>query len=109
MELGRRLRALRLERRLTQSELGYPMTKSYVSAVERGATLPSLGALLLLAERLGVGADVLIQGVNIRSTSAYTGAHGDETAGSSTRIHERHNGGRGGSPGRQGRAGTGDR
>lgn len=37
---------------MTQAELGWPLTRAYVSAVEHGRTLPSLGALALFADRL---------------------------------------------------------
>lgn len=110
LELGRRLRQFRQERRLTQTQAGFPLTKSYVSAVERGVTLPSLGALLLLAERLDVGADVLIRGVNIRATTAYTPRHGDAKTEGHLRDHENERGLRpGDEPGRPRGVGTLDR
>ncbi len=37
---------------MTQAQLGEPLTRAYVSAVEHGRTLPSLGALALFADRL---------------------------------------------------------
>lgn len=72
LELGRRLRAARRRRGLTQREVGSPLTKSYVSALERGSSLPSFGALLLLADRLGVDLADLLKGVNKSSTDEYT-------------------------------------
>jgi len=50
--LGRELRRRRLARRLTQAELGHPLTKAFVSSVERGRTVPSLPALRLMVSRL---------------------------------------------------------
>jgi transcriptional regulator with XRE-family HTH domain len=50
--LGRQLRRLRTDRTLTQGELGAPLTRAYVSAVEAGRTVPSLPALQLMVERL---------------------------------------------------------
>lgn len=53
--LGERVRVARAAAHLTQGELaGQTYSKSYISAVERGKMLPSLSALRLLAERLGV-------------------------------------------------------
>lgn len=50
--LGRQLRRLRTDRDLTQRELGAPLTRAYVSAVEAGRTVPSLPALQLMVDRL---------------------------------------------------------
>src|SRR5689334_18715368 len=53
--IGQRIRKLRHERGLTQEALATPeFTKGYVSALERGAVRPSLKAMELLAQRLGV-------------------------------------------------------
>ena len=51
--LGQELRRRRNDRGLTQAALGVPLTKGFVSAVERGRTVPSLPALRLMAGRLG--------------------------------------------------------
>jgi transcriptional regulator with XRE-family HTH domain len=58
--LGSRIHALRVRAGLTQTQLGSPMTRSFVSAVERGHTLPSLRALLHMSERLGVSVTLLL-------------------------------------------------
>ena len=52
--LGSRIRELRIQAGLTQAELGAPMTRSFVSAIERGRAVPSLPALLLMSARLDV-------------------------------------------------------
>jgi transcriptional regulator with XRE-family HTH domain len=59
--LGRRIRAVREAREMSQAELGRPLTRAYVSQVESGRTLPSLTALLHLASRLGVEPGWLLQ------------------------------------------------
>ena len=83
VELGRRIRERRRELGLTQSELAAPFTKSYLSAVERGRTLPSLRALWLIASRLGTGVGDLAGDVNILATPQYNRPHGRRpTAGS---------------------------
>jgi tetratricopeptide (TPR) repeat protein len=63
VEIGTRLRKLRLERGLTQRELGAPRyTHAYVSTIEAGRRHPSRAALEHFAERLGVGVDELETG-----------------------------------------------
>jgi transcriptional regulator with XRE-family HTH domain len=49
---------------MTQSELAAPLSRGFVSAVEKGRALPSLGALWLFAARLGIGVGNLVDGVN---------------------------------------------
>jgi transcriptional regulator with XRE-family HTH domain len=39
---------------MSQQELGFPLTRAYVSAVECGRVVPSLPALQHMADRLGV-------------------------------------------------------
>ncbi len=53
MTLGEKIRAARLERKLTQEQLaGRDFTKSYISELERGARTPRLTTLKILARRL---------------------------------------------------------
>jgi transcriptional regulator with XRE-family HTH domain len=52
--LGSRIRELRIRAGLTQAELGAPMTRSFVSAIEHGRAVPSLPALMLMSSRLNV-------------------------------------------------------
>ena len=73
--IGRELRRLRRERGLSQSAAGAPFTRSYVSSVERGHTLPSLPALLVLTESLGTTLEQFFRGVNTQMTVLYTQAH----------------------------------
>ena len=64
VRLGERLRQLRVAAGLTQSELaGERFSKEYVSQIERGKTRPAPEAIEWLAERLGVDADFLANGV----------------------------------------------
>src|SRR5215831_9587941 len=52
--VGSKLRAARLARKLTQSQLAQPdFSVSYVSAIERDQIQPSLRALEIFAQRLG--------------------------------------------------------
>ena len=63
LALGRRLRQLRKDRDLTQGELGAPLTRAYVSAVEAGRTVPSLPALQLMVDRLDVPLSAFFEAV----------------------------------------------
>jgi transcriptional regulator with XRE-family HTH domain len=73
--LGSRIRQERLRVGLTQAELGSPMTRSFVSAVEHGRTLPSLPALLLIAKRLGVPVGELLEQLEWTWPDTYTEGH----------------------------------
>src|SRR5437588_8146895 len=61
--VGAKLRAARLARKYTQSQLAQPdFSVSYISAIERGQIHPSLRALEIFAQRLGLSSKELIQG-----------------------------------------------
>jgi transcriptional regulator with XRE-family HTH domain len=62
--LGSELRRRRLAARLSQHEVSSPLTRAFVSQVERGLTMPSLPALIVLSERLGTSADEVLRSVN---------------------------------------------
>ena len=69
--IGRELRSLRVARGLTQASLGAPLTRGFVSAVEHGHTVPSLPALALLVDRLGIPLDVFFLRVKVQMTVLY--------------------------------------
>jgi transcriptional regulator with XRE-family HTH domain len=73
--IGRELRRRRTAKGLTQASLGEPLTRGFVSAVERGHTVPSIAALALLTDRLDTGLDEFFRGVNDQMTRVYTPAH----------------------------------
>jgi transcriptional regulator with XRE-family HTH domain len=73
--LGSRIRDLRVRAGLTQTQLGAPRTRSFVSSVEHGRTLPSLRALLQMAERLGVPVAVLLDELESTGLDTYTWLH----------------------------------
>jgi len=62
---------------MTQGNLGEPFTRAFVSAVERGHTVPSVAALAILTDRLGISLDVFFLGVKRETTIAYNPRHGD--------------------------------
>jgi len=67
--IGQRLRRLRLERGLSQRELSEPgVSYAYISRIEGGARRPSVKALRMLARKLGVSADYLETGSEIRAS-----------------------------------------
>jgi transcriptional regulator with XRE-family HTH domain len=63
--LGERLRQIRVAAGLTQGEVaGDRCSKEYVSQIERGKTRPTADTIQWLAERLGVDASFLANGVS---------------------------------------------
>ncbi len=67
--IGQRLRRLRHERGMSQRELAGPgVSYAYISRIEAGARRPSVKALRMLARKLGISADYLETGSEIRET-----------------------------------------
>src|SRR6476646_8379882 len=67
--IGQRLRRLRLERGFSQRERSEPgVSYAYISRIEGGARRPSVKALRMLARKLGVSADYLETGSEIRES-----------------------------------------
>lgn len=61
MNIGEKVKSLRISKLLTQKELsGEMITRNMLSRIENGAALPSLPTLIYLASRLGVPAGYLI-------------------------------------------------
>ncbi len=61
MDIGKKIREIRLGKLMTQSQLaGDEITRNMLSRIENGAALPSLGTVMYLAKRLGVPAGVLL-------------------------------------------------
>lgn len=75
--LGLELRHRRLAAHLSQEAVCAPLTRAFLSQVESGRTLPSLPALIVLAERLGTSADEVLKAVNIALNSEYSARHED--------------------------------
>ena len=73
--IGRELHRRRTDRGLSQASLGEPLTRAFVSAVERGHTVPSIAALALLTDRLDTGLADFFSGVNEQMTAVYTAPH----------------------------------
>ena len=64
MSIGDRIKAKRLDLKLTQQDLsnGLHITPQHISAIEQNKRLPSLTMLEKLAEELGVTIDYLVTG-----------------------------------------------
>lgn len=61
MNIGKKIKELRSEKLMTQSELaGGEITRNMLSRIENGAALPSLGTIVYLAQKLGVPAGYLL-------------------------------------------------
>lgn len=63
IELGGRIRAIRLEKNLTQAELAQrcACNRNYISMLERGERNPSYKSLVMIAKGLGVKVHILIK------------------------------------------------
>jgi transcriptional regulator with XRE-family HTH domain len=69
--VGERLRRLRLERGLSQRDLSSPgVSYAYISRIEAGARRPSVKALRMLAQKLGVTAEYLETGSELGAAEA---------------------------------------
>ncbi len=61
MDIGNKIRQLRTEKLMTQSELaGSEITRNMLSQIENGIALPSLSTVIYLSKRLGVSAGFLL-------------------------------------------------
>src|SRR5919202_2507135 len=69
--IGSRLKRLRLERGLSQRDLSSPgVSYAYISRIEAGARTPSVKALRMLAQKLGVSVEYLETGREIGDSEA---------------------------------------
>src|ERR1700689_4365894 len=78
--LGRRVRALRLEKGATQEQLAWAcdVDKGYMSLVEAGKRVPSVAVLDVIARRLGVElADLFVVRSGARTRLSEACRHGD--------------------------------
>lgn len=54
-DIGKRIKAVRTEKKMTQNELcGTEITRNHLSLIESGKSLPSIGTLCYIAERLDI-------------------------------------------------------
>ena len=76
LSIGGELRRRRLAVGMSQRDVGDPLTRAFVSAVEHGHVVPSLPSLIHMASRLGTDAATVLGAVNMRSTGVYNPGHG---------------------------------
>lgn len=74
MDIGKKIKEIRTEKLMTQSQLaGDEITRNMLSRIENGAALPSLGTIMYLAKRLGVPVGALLSdddgGYNFKKSS----------------------------------------
>lgn len=63
MDIGERIKAIRMSKHMTQSELaGDQITRNMLSLIENGNALPSLPTVTYIAERLGIPMGLLLAG-----------------------------------------------
>ncbi|HEV3123063.1 MAG TPA: tetratricopeptide repeat protein [Candidatus Dormibacteraeota bacterium] len=71
-QVGERIRRLRLQRGMSQSELaGGRLTKGFISQVESGRSHPSADSLRFIASRLAVPLTALMPGVELSQQQAF--------------------------------------
>ena len=73
--LGREIRRRRRLLRLSQAEVGRPMSRAFLSSVESGRITPSLPSLLIIARRLNSSAAAILARVERQLEDETT--HGD--------------------------------
>ena len=73
--IGLELRRRRTQARLSQAAVGWPFTRAFVCAVERGRAVPSIPALALMLDHLDVDLDEFFAGVQSQMTVLYTAGH----------------------------------
>ena len=78
--LGLEIRRRRRSLGLSQSDVGAPFTRGFVSAVETGHCVPSLSALVLIAQRLDTTSADLLDVVKPRLAQVYTREHATRQA-----------------------------
>jgi len=64
--LGQELRRRRKNLRMSQSDVGHPFSRAYVSAVESAAACPRCRPWMLLAQRLNTTSGEILDAVNPR-------------------------------------------
>lgn len=75
---GQLIRELRTARKLSQAELGRPLTRSYISLIENDRAVPSVRTLLAIAWRLDVDPAELLWAVNRDAHAEYNRGHGHD-------------------------------
>lgn len=78
--IGSELRRRRIEAGLSQAAVAAPFSRAFVCAVERGRAVPSIPALAVLLDHLGVEFHHFFASVQSDMTGVYTAPHADRQA-----------------------------
>ena len=75
IKIGQRIKKVRESAHITQEELAKAVgcTTKHIGAIERGVKTPSLDAFVIIANTIGVSADLLLQDVLENSADNVTG------------------------------------
>lgn len=63
--LGQEIRRRRVALHLSQAEVGEPLSRAFLSSVEKGRITPSLASLVIIARRLNSSAAAIIECVEV--------------------------------------------
>ncbi|MBY0355233.1 MAG: helix-turn-helix domain-containing protein [Rickettsiales bacterium] len=83
LSIGEKMRQMRLQRGLTQKDVGKIMGFSFqqVQKYEKGLNRISAGQLYQLCQNLGVSVSHFFEGLPSKASELYLSAHGDEEQG----------------------------
>jgi transcriptional regulator with XRE-family HTH domain len=78
--LGEEIRRRRVALSLSQTNVGRPLSRAFVSSVESGRVTPSLPSLLMIARRLNSSGSSILASVETQLEDPLTNGTTDETA-----------------------------
>ena len=78
--LGDEIRRRRVALGLSQTNVGQPLSRAFMSSVESGRLTPSLPSLLMIARRLNSSAAAILASVDTQLEDRIHDANTDETA-----------------------------
>jgi transcriptional regulator with XRE-family HTH domain len=76
--LGLEIKARRVALGLSQAVVAHPMSRAFLSSVERGRFTPSLSSLLIIARQLNTSAATILEAVDLQLEARDSG-NKDET------------------------------
>lgn len=76
--LGLEIRARRVALGMSQAAAARPMSRAFLSSVERGRFTPSLSSLLIIARRLNTSAATILEAVDLQLEARDSGNQDEE-------------------------------
>jgi len=76
--LGLEIRARRVALGMSQAAAARPMSRAFLSSVERGRFTPSLSSLLIIARRLNTSAATILEAVELHLEARDSGNQDEE-------------------------------